>query len=146
LIRIEAPDSSLDCDKWLEITFRFAYQKDPAEGARHDTRRSDPYNRPYKFEAKGNFDPCDEDPPEVLGLLLMHSKWGSGRNSNYWPSDEARIVHPSTWGSLYGILVSKSNEDPQAYERVGYFSAMQLKEGEAVHILEGAELQRIHLY
>ncbi len=33
-----------------------------------------------------------------------------------------------------------------AYERVGYFKAMWLEPGEALRILEGAEVQNVRLY
>ena len=99
------------------------------------------------YEARGVFDLTHNDRTEILGLFLMFSHDKAG-----FPVEDGDRINSQTaqqdslhWSSLYGILVEYSKKQ-QAYERVGYFKAMRLEAGEALHILEGAELKDIRLY
>ena len=101
------------------------------------------------FVTRGVFDLAHKDRTEILGLLLMYShrkavfdEYGRDRG---WISSQDAQEDSFHWFWLYGILVEYSKKR-LAYKRVGYFEAMRLEPGEAIQILEGAEMQDIRLY
>ena len=103
----------------------------------------------WYLATRGVFDLAHKDRTEILGLLLMYTH----RKAMFdeYGEDRGRISSQDAqedtlnWCRLYGVLVEYSKKR-LAYKRVGYFEAMRLKAGEALQILEGAEMQDIRLY
>ena len=150
LIQREAPDRWRFHNNGLDRAFRFAHLDIPdIEMNDHgdELERWAFRNTKGNYETRGVFDLAQNDRTEILGSFLMFSHDKAG----FLVDDEDRISGAnaqkdfSHWSSLYGILVEYS-EKQQAYKRVGYFKAMRLEAGEALQILEGAEVKDIRLY
>ena len=151
LIKREAPERWRVDNEGLETALGFAHLHVPDiemndredEVERWRSRRSTKGN----FKTRGVFDLMHKDHTEVLGLFLMfcHDKAGFSVDEGDRISSQIAQKDSLHWSSLYGILVEYSKKR-RAYKRVGYFKAIRLEAGEALQILEGAEVQDIRLY
>ena len=151
LVQREAPDGWGADDDGLDTALGFAHLNVPdieMNDHEHGVERW-PFRRGTKgnFETRGIFDLAHKDRTEILGLFLMfsHDKAGFSVEESDRLSSQIAQKDPLHWSSLYGIIVEYSKKR-MAYKRVGYFKAMRLEAGEALQILEGAEMQDIRLY
>ena len=148
LVQREVPDRWMFDDDGLDMALGFVHlgigvNDHGDEVERWPSRRSTKGN----FETRGVFDLAHKDQTEVLGLILMfsHDKAGFSVEEGDRISSQTAQNDSVQWSSLYGILVEYSKKRT-AYKRVGYFQAMRLEAGEALQILEGAQVQDIRIY
>ena len=148
LVQREVPDRWMFDDDGLDMALGFVHlgigvndHGDEVERwpSRHSTKGN--------FETRGVFDLAHKDQTEVLGLFLMfsHDKAGSSVEEGDRISSQTAQKDSVQWSSLYGILVEYSKKRT-AYKRVGYFQAMRLEPGEALQILEGAQVQDVRIH
>ena len=149
LVQREVPNSWRFDDDGLDMALGFVHLEVPDIGLNdhEDEAERYPFNTNGNIETRGVFDLAHKDRAEILGLFLMFSH----QKSDFWRGGGNRISiqtaqkDPLQWSELYGILVEYSKKRI-AYKRVGYFKAIHLEEGEALQMLEGAEMQDIRLY
>ena len=156
LIQREAPARWISNDEGLDKAFRFAHLDVPDielnDLADEVGRGRSPRSTKGNYETRGAFDLAHKDRPEILGLFLMFS-YDDSRFTWY---DRDRISSQTAqqdslrWSSLYGILVEYSRKRLPCkrlpFQRIGFFKSVRLEAGEALQILEGAEVQDIRLY